>query len=270
MWLVGTLAVFAVAVATVVFIGRTPRQTPSRPVWDIGSVGGTYTGIVGTLGGFSVTSAIFVAGLEGARTSPEFAAVIGMLLVAFLILIFSALLYASAPNASSSADDSAIPSLSHLVANMCGCLGLAVSWLALVPLLRLLSLPGLAEAFTWLLFSTTIAGASWVALFAYHLTLANARACLALPLLGVVLPALYRLVAIAWPKLWPASDAVLHYAFVALGVAGLMFGAHLALLAAYGAETHTAFLRRNKHVLALALSAGYAVAAGFIWFAIAR
>ena len=99
MWLVGAMLVFAAAVATALAIGWMPRQSPSRQVWDIANLGGTYTGIVGTLGGFSVTSAIFVAGLDGARTSPEFGAVIGMLLVAFLILVFSALMYASAPNA---------------------------------------------------------------------------------------------------------------------------------------------------------------------------
>jgi hypothetical protein len=66
-------------------------------VWDIASLGGTYTSIVGTLGNFSVTSAVFVAGLDGSRDSPAFASVIGMLLIAFPILIFSALLYASGP-----------------------------------------------------------------------------------------------------------------------------------------------------------------------------
>lgn len=262
--------VFAAAVATILAIGWIPRQAPSRQVWDIASLGGTYTGIVGTLGGFSVTSAVFVAGLDGVRDSPAFAAVIGMLLAAFLILVLSALMYASVPNAPVAAGESAFSSLAHLLANMCGCLGLAVSWLALVPLLRLLSLPGLAEAFTWLLLSSTIAGACWVALFTYHLTRASPRACLALPLLGVLLPTAYRIAAGAlWPPLWPASDAVLHYAFVALGVSGLLFGTHLALLALYGNVERAAFLRRREHVIALSLSAVYTIAAGFTWFAVA-
>jgi hypothetical protein len=70
-------------------------------------------------------------------------------------------------------------------------LGLAVSWLALVPFLRLLSRHALAEAFTWVLLSVTITGATWVALFAYHLTLAPVSACLALPAFGIALPGLY-------------------------------------------------------------------------------
>jgi hypothetical protein len=270
MWLLGTVIAFAFGVGTVAIIGQRPRLTPSQPVWDISNLGGTYTGIVGTLGGFSVTSAVFVAGLEGARASPEFAAVIGMLLVAFLILIFSALLYASAPNAPGTATDAVIPSLSHLLANMCGCLGLAVSWLALVPFLRLLSLNGLAEAFTWLLFSVTIAGACWVGLFAYHLTLAPVSSCLALPVIGIALPGFYRLAAArVWPAIWPASEAILHYAFVALAVSGLIFALHLALLAVYGNESKTHVLQHWKHELALAFSAANTMAVGFMWFAVA-
>jgi hypothetical protein len=270
MWILGTLLAFALGIGAVVVIGRKPRLTPSQPVWDISSLGGTYTGIVGTLGGFSVTSAIFVAGLEGAQASPAFAEVIGMLLIAFLILIFSALLYASAPNAPGNSANPAIPSLTHLLANMCGCLGLAMSWLALVPLLRLLSLPGLAAAFTWLLFSVNITGTSWVALFAYQLTLANIRACLALPILGFAIPALYRLVAARlWPALWPTSDAVLYYAFVALGVAGIIFAVHLSLLAIYGSASTVRFLSRNGHLVTLTLSAAYALSVGFAWFAVA-
>ena len=270
MWLIGTLIVFAAGIGAVVAIGRKPRLAPSQPVWDISSLGGTYTGIVGTLGGFSVTSAVFVAGLEGARASPEFAAVIGMLLIAFLILVFSALMYASGPNVPGAAADAVIPTLSHLLANMCGCLGLAVSWLALVPFLRLLSLPELAAAFTWLLLSVNIAGACWVAIFGYHLSLAPVAACVALPVIGVALPGFYRVVvAGAWPALWPATDAVLRYAFVSLGLSGLLFAVHLTLLAIFGTEMRARWLRHDEHLIVLALSAAYAVAVGFTWFAVA-
>lgn len=270
MWLIGTLIAFAIGIGAVAIIGRRPRLTQSRPVWDISNLGGTYTGIVGTLGGFSVTSAVFVAGLDGARASPEFAAVIGMLLVAFLILVFSALMYASAPNALGTTTDAVAQSISHLLANMCGCLGLAVSWLALVPFLRLLSLNGLAEVFTWLLLSVTITGACWVALFAYHLTLAPVSACLALPAVGVALPGVYRLIAARfWPALWPAPESILHYAFVALAVSGLIFATHLVILALCGSELKIRVLQHRKHVLALALSAANTIAVGFMWFAVA-
>src|SRR5215204_3440574 len=133
MWIFGTLVVFAVGIAAIAAIGWAPRATPSPPPWDISSLGGTYTGILGTIAGFSVASAIFIAGLDVARTSPVFAMVMGMLLVAFLILVFSALIYASTPNLPNIADHAVAQPLSHVRANMCGCLGLTLSWLALVP-----------------------------------------------------------------------------------------------------------------------------------------
>jgi hypothetical protein len=100
----------AIGIAAAAALGRNPRPTQGEPVWDISSLGGTYIGIGGTLGGFSATSAVFVAGLDGARDSPAFASVIGMLLIAFLILIFSALLYASGPNAPVETNDTVIRS----------------------------------------------------------------------------------------------------------------------------------------------------------------
>jgi hypothetical protein len=270
MWLAGTVILFIFAIVAVVLIGQTPRANPSPPLWDIGSLGGTYTGIVGTIGGFSVASAIFIAGLDVARASPLFATVIGMLLVAFLILVFSALIYASTPSAVRPGESAASPTLSHLLANMTGCLGLALSWLALVPLLDLLDLPALADAFTWLLLFVNLAAAGWVALFAYHLTPANAAACLAIPALGFALPALYRLALVPrWTALWPATDAALHYTFVALAVAGLIFNLHLILLAAHGSQRSARFFRRDGDRLVLAYSAAYALAVGLTWFAIA-
>ncbi|MGH2614710.1 MAG: hypothetical protein ACRDJC_05695 [Thermomicrobiales bacterium] len=270
MWIVGTIVLFAIGVAAIVAIGWSPRATPSPPLWDIPSLSQIYTGIVGTLGGFAVASAIFIAGLDAARTSPAFATVIGMLLIAFLILVFSALEYASIPNLPAAGDDAVFQSFTHALANMCGCLGLSISWLALIPLLDLLGLPVLARAFTWVLLLLALGASGWVAMFAYRLTTASARACLAIPLAGFGLAALYRLVAVSlWPALWPASDAALHYAFVALAVVGLLFACHVNLLLLYGNETVRQRLWCDGHAIVLGFSAAYALAQGFAWFAVA-
>lgn len=270
MWFAGTLVLFAAGVTAMVSIGWKPRAVASLPLWDISRQGGTYTGIVGTLGGFSVTSAIFVAGLDAARTSPAFATVIGMLLVAFLILVFAALLLASTPNAGETGDDAAAQSLSHAVANMGGCLGLSISWLALVPLLDMIGLPALARVFTWMLLLVALAAGGWVAVFDYRLTLANIPACLAIPVVGLGLPAVYRLIAVQrWPALWPATDAALHVVFVALGVAGLFMAFQGALLVAHGQEAGRRRLRWDGHRWVLAASAVYALAVGLTWFAVA-
>jgi hypothetical protein len=268
MWVVGILILFAVSVTAVVAIGWTPRPVPSPPLWDIPGVGQMYTGIVGTIAGFSVASAIFIAGLEANRSSPEFITVIGMLLVAFLILVFAALQYASAPNIDDR--DDAAQTLSHVLANMCGCLGLALSWLALVPLLEMIHLPSLAATFIWLLLFVALAGGGWTALFAYRLTTANAAACLAIPVLGFALPALYRLVAVRlMPELWPATDVALQFTYVAFSVSGLVFAAHSWLLLTHGDKSVQQLLWRDGHRLALACSAAAVLAAGLTWFAVA-
>lgn len=98
MWLVGTLLLIAACVTVILVLGWRPRPEPSPPLWNIPVLGGTFTGIVGTIAGFSVASATFIAGLDGVRASPVYATVIGMLLIAFLILVFSALTYASTPS----------------------------------------------------------------------------------------------------------------------------------------------------------------------------
>ena len=87
--------------------------------------------------------------------------------------------------------------------------------------------------------------------------------------MGIFLPALYRLAATYWLAIWPTDDADLHYAFVALGVAGLLFAAHLAMLAAYGSEAQQRRIQGHGHILIRVFSAVYAVATGFIWFAVA-
>jgi hypothetical protein len=109
-----------------------------------------------------------------------------------------------------------------------------------------------------------------VALFAFRLTLASATACLAIPVLGFALPALYRLEAVRLaPALWPDADAVLIYAFIALGVAGLLLSIHMSLLLAHGTAGMQTFLRRSGHRVALASSEAYALAVALTWFAVA-
>ena len=270
MWIVGTLLLFAAGVTAIVVVGWTPRAALSPPLWDIPSLGSLYTGIVGTLAGFSVASAIFIAGLDVGRQSPVFATVIGMLLVSFLNLVMTSLMYAQIPGTPENGDDAAIQSLGLVLANMSGCMGLAISWLVLVPLLELIGLPSLADAFTWLLLIVALAGSGSVALFAYRMTTARVAACLAIPVLGFALTSVYRLVAVRlWPALWPVTDAALHFTFVAFGVVVLMFALQSGLLLVHGEPAMRARVRRDGHRVALAYSVVSVVTVGLTWFAVA-
>jgi hypothetical protein len=96
------------------------------------------------------------------------------------------------------------------------------------------------------------------------------RACSAIPVLGMALPALYRLVAVRlWPALWPAREAALLFAFVALAAAGLTFALYMGLLAANGNTPVQERLRRDSHWMVLAASQAYVAVVGLIWFAVA-
>ena len=269
MWVVGVFVLFVVAVTAVLGIGWRPRAVPSPPLWSIPSLSGTYTSIVGTIGGFSVASAIFIASLDTTRSSPLFGTVIGMLLVAFLILVLSALMYASTPNLPHDAD-TVTQRFAHILANMSGCEGLAISWLALVPLLQMIGLPSLAIAFTWLMLYVSLAGSAWTAMFAYRLTTASAAACLAVPVLGISLAALYRLVAVRLvPALWPTTDAALHFTFVGFVVAALTLSLHATLLTMHGDSRVVRRLQAEGHRVALAYSEAAALAVSLTWFAVA-
>ena len=63
-----------------------------------------------------------------------------------------------------------------------------------------IGLPALADVFIWALLIMALAAGGWMALFTCHLTMASARACSAIPVLGIALPALYRLVAVRFGR----------------------------------------------------------------------
>jgi hypothetical protein len=269
MWLIGMIILLILGAALTVALGWTPRATSGPRLWDISKMVGSNAASVGTFAGFSLTSAIFAAGLDVARTSAEFTTVFGMLLVGFLILVSATWIAGSAPN-SAQVENGAAQTLALGLVLMTSTLGVSVTWLALVPLMRVIGLLGLATVFVWALLIMTLMAAGWGSLVAYRLTMARARACLAIPVLGLALPALYRLVAVRqWPALWPASDAALHYAFVALGAAALLFALHMGLLVTHDSPGVQRRLRQDGHWMALVVNQAYTIVVSLIWFAVA-
>jgi len=269
MWLIGVLTLLIVGAALTVALGWTPRATPGPPLWDIAKLGASSATSFGGFAGFSLASAIFVAGLEAARTSPTFATVFGMMLVGFLVLVIASWIAGSAPSASQS-DGASAMSLELALGNLCGNLGIAVTWLALAPLTTLIGLPTLAAALVWPLLFMGLAAGGWAALIAHRVTRARTTACVAIPVLGMGLPAVYRLVAVSrWPALWPTSEPALHFAFVALGMAAVMLVLHFALLIAYGRNEAQQRLRMVGHRLMLVVAQVYALVVGLLWCAVA-
>jgi hypothetical protein len=269
MWVIGTVIVLIVGAAVTAALGRTPRVSPGPPLWDTAKLGGSNASAVAAFAGFSLTSAIFIAGLDVARSSPAFATVFGMMLIAFLILVIATWIAGSTPSAPQ-AEAMTMQSLTLVLGNLCANLGVSITWLALAPLMVVIGLPALADVFIWALLIMVLAAGGWIALFTCRLTMASARACSAIPVLGIALPALYRLVAVRlWPALWPAREPALHFAFIALGAAGLMFALHMGLLATHGNTQVQERLRRDGHRMVLAASQVYVAVVAMIWFAVA-
>ena len=152
---------------------------------------------------------------------------------------------------------------------MCVSLGVAITWLSLAPLVEAIGMPALADVFVWPLLIMTLGAGGWVALFAYHLTMASMRGCLAVAVVGPALSAVYRLLARLWPALWSASEAALHVAFVALGAGFLLYALPMGLLVAHSNKAMQERLRRNGHRLVLAASQAYVAVVTLIWLAVA-
>src|SRR5262249_32299373 len=155
-----------------------------------------YIYIVGSLSGFSVASATFLAGFIERTGSAALLTVIGMFLTAFLVFVGTAMIFATVPGTPARKDaDATNPQRTIYFLGNCGYyIGFAIAWYALRPFLTGIRLNFLADIFTWLLLFAGIAGAARLGFFLYLLNGHRGRACLALPLMGFVAAALYRFV----------------------------------------------------------------------------
>jgi hypothetical protein len=268
MWLVGTIFLLVVGSAVTAIIGWEPRGAAGEPLWDTSKMGGTATTYAGTFAGFSLAATTFIAGLDTARTSPVFATTFAMMLIGFLILVAGTSIGNSTPTAPRSEGTTTL-SLSIVLAHMCSSLGVAITWLALAPLIEAIGMPALADVFVWPLLLMALGAGGWVALVAYRLTMASARGCLAVVVLGPALPTGYRLAARAWPALWPASEAALHLVFVALGAAFLLYALQMGLLLTHSNKELHERLRRTAHRLVLAASQTFVAVVMLVWLAVA-
>jgi len=237
-------------------------------------LGGLFIDISGTLAGFNIASATFIASTSTARDSPSFAAVVGMLLISFLMLMSTAMMYSTTPAlpGSESLDDPGelVQSLTNVLANAGYLLGVALGWMALRPLLVLIGLQSLAEAFTWLLLVTALAGSARLAGLTYRLTAANARACLLLSIIGFGLSPIYWFVSErAAPWLWPATGAPLSVAFLAFAVTAVTLALQMGVLLLRGNAEWEQRLATHGHRVALAVAQATVVAIGLVWLAVA-
>jgi hypothetical protein len=280
MWLVGTVAVVVIACLITFFIARHWPLEEKRPIWDLARAAGTYTSIVGTLAGFSVASSFFLANLSRSTRAPELETVIGMLVIAFLVLVGTAMTYGAMPTYSgghtapegSLVDDKfvTVQKLIFLLGHTSYYIGIALAWLALRPLTVALGLQTFASILTWLLLFFVIAGAGRLGMHFYSLIGGNRLATTLMPCIGIVLTSLYRLVAVPIvPALWPAFAPVLSYAVVAFALSFVGFTSSSLLIYVLASPGETPHLRRRGHQFILFFIQAVCCSIALLWYSVA-
>jgi hypothetical protein len=255
-WILGILLLLAGSVSLGVFAGSS-KGRPAAEIWDIPGTARTYTTIVGTLAGFSVTSSIFIANLSVARQSTNFEGVMALFLVAFVVFASSAIQFGTTPNlpAGPSSLYRTIQGYSYLLANTSFYLALCLSWLGLPLLLSAIGLDYLSDTFIWLVLFAILGGAMRVSSSGLNV-FAGMELILAvvLPLACFIFACLYWLAGSElWDQLLPERHVPTHFAVICFGVAGLGFSLQSALVGAL----------RGGEWTGLATAAGRLLVVGF-------
>ncbi|HXF64326.1 MAG TPA: hypothetical protein VNK95_22040 [Caldilineaceae bacterium] len=286
MWLIGPLLLLVV-VSLIIFVAdRRPRLCAETSPWDIARVAGAFTGITGTLSGFAVASAIFMANMRINTGVPEFEIVMGMLLMGFLVLMGTAMMFGTMPNnpptptlsTAAAAGEPPSPVLTpfhalqhrmYILANTQYYIGISLAWLALRPLLMALGMETVAGIFSWLLLFVTVAGANRLAMYVTRLTHVRRPVALLIPVLGLCAPLLYRILAVPlWPALWPSSNAILVFALIVCAFGLIGFAVNTANFFSYTEQplATTGQVLREKLLLVHVQATACAVA--LLWCAV--
>ncbi|MPZ49277.1 MAG: hypothetical protein GEU75_08255 [Dehalococcoidia bacterium] len=271
MWVAGVLLLFVAGGAVSLTLSWRQRPAPAMPLWDIPRVAGSYTTIVGSLAGFTVASAVFIANVT--RGSVELEAAVGMFILAFLVLIASTMQFATTPNLGGEVSTQYLSDqhLSYMMANATFYIGIAISWLGLRLLLLAIDFTDFAGTLTWVLLSAMILGSLRLSMHVYRHTTTNPIGCFALVPVGFSLALAYRWLAEeVWGDLWPSEDQPLHFAVVAFFVAGAAYAYQTALLTLHGNPAWERLLARIGQKW-LVMHAQAAVMVIFLlWIAVAQ
>jgi hypothetical protein len=236
MWLVGIIVLIA-ATMLATYALTLPRSAKTVVVpWDLGVTAQRFIFIVGTLSGFTVASAFFVAGFFERSRSDALDTVIGMLLLAFMNLVGTAMVFGTVPlpPAAQKKNQNSIrwQATIYLIGDAGFYLGVGLAWFALPPFLLAIKMDLLALVFVWTTLFAVAGGALRLSEKLYVLTAHNASACAAIPFVGVGAAAFYRFVLVpAFPALWPSHHASLLIATTAFAIAAIGFLADTLLLA---------------------------------------
>ena len=266
------LVLLAIGVGLALVVGWNARPGASDQRWIAAGLSSMFKDIAGTLAGFTITAATFLGTLSQDKDAPALAAAVGLLLLSFLILMSTAMMYSSIPAAQVEelAVDDGSQALIDLLANAAYFIGAALGWVALRPLLQLIGLPGVADMFTWLLLITAVAGSARLAALTYRLSTANLSACMGIPVLGFGLPILYWFImSRTRPDLLPHSNDVLQVAAIAFLISIVALALQTIILMVRGHATLSQRTLAFGHRIALATSQAAALIIAATWLAVA-
>ncbi len=270
-WIVGVGAVLIVVVAATVAVGWRRDELPT-PLWDVSRMSASFTTVVGSLAGLSVASAVFLANLTAVRQSPDFGLVMAMFLIAFTILIATAMLFATVPNLVPPPPDDAdyhrLQRASYLLAVMSYALGLSVAWFALRPLLLALGLTEVAGVFVWVLLVSLVGATLRVAMNLSRQAGYSFVTITALIALGIGLPIAYRAVANAIPGLWPPGNASFIFTLLAFAIGAIGFMTETLLHGTYRRSPLAMAVFGHDHRIILAYGAATVATVTFLWLAV--
>lgn len=273
MWLLGVLLWMSLIAGIVAFANRKPRAIPSSARWDIASLAGAASGIVSPLASFSVAAAVFLANLTRAAQSPAFADVMAMFLIAFIILMGTAIMYATdrsiREDPQFSEDFEVTSRVLFILSTAAFYLGIMTSWTGLHPLLLSIDLIELAAVFAWLLLVAILAGGVRMAAWLYSLLEIRSVTAATIPVVAFTGVAFYKLaLAPRFPALWPQANPVLSFAVLVFAIAAAAIGVESVVIAFNGdMRLHVLFRRLGRTILpsyvALAITAVI-----FLWFSV--
>ena len=272
MWLVGIALLLAVTCGLCLLLPGSRDEAPAD-IWDVAGTARTYTTIVGTLAGFSVTSSIFIANLSVARQSAAFESVMALFLVAFLIFISAAMQFGTTPNLPNRPTDTylAIQGYSYLLANASYYLGLSLSWLGLPLLLSVVGLDYLGSIFLWLVLFAILGGAVRICSSGLNIFAGvPLRVSLAVPVMCFALSSFYSLVlARQFEGLLPDEHGPALFAVLCFVLGAVGFALQSAMVGSLQKEASSAAVARVGQRLLLVYIAGVVTTSSLLWLAVA-
>jgi hypothetical protein len=203
-----------------------------------------------------------------------------MLIIAFLVLVGTAMTYGITPNVAGGhvspidgqPDErfSTVQELVFALGNTSYYIGIALAWLSLRPLATAIGLETLAAILTWLLLFVVIAGAARMSMYYYVLIGGSRLIVVSIPLIGLALASLYRLLLVPMlPGLWPTFAPSLSFAVIAFVFGATVFVAGSLLVQALSLPVATpGFSRRGEQFLLLHMQV-VACSIALLWYSVA-